>query len=121
MPPTLSDEEILKDLEFIDDTGKGNHYALKWRRVGVGFIQPVRRPHKKLPPEVKKIYDQNAGKWHNTWAHQDYYDTKEAAAIQTVRWYLKDNAKVEITKALLARDYDFIDRWLGALAEKFRI
>jgi len=116
-----TDAEILSDLELCDDTGKANHYVVKWRAVGVGFIESLRRPHKKLPAKVKEIYDQNLGKWYNTWKHQGYFDTKEAAAAEVVRLFLDRNAEHEIVQAMLRKDHGFIKRWHEELAEKFKI
>ncbi len=125
MNVTLSDAEIVNDLEFHDmslrETTEGTGYAIKWRRIGVGFIELLRRPHKKLPPTVKETYDKNVGRWSNTGHFQGYFDTKEAAAIQVVRHYLEKNSGHDIVKAMLSKDYDFIEKWNIELSQKFKI
>jgi hypothetical protein len=116
MPVDPVNIDVARDVTFVPDI-KGPALLVQWRRIAVGFIQPLNRVPKlprgvsgKLRAELRAEYKKNIGKWHTALLGGGYFDTKEEAARHVIARTIEAAQETPMIQAALREDYAEVER-----------
>lgn len=113
---SLSDDEIIKDVEFVNDI-KGPALIVHWRSVPLGFIRPL-TGNRDFDEATRKAHKEE---WYDSFWCAGFHKTRELAACEMVRRKLVEAPLSEAMLAAVREDYEFIAQWKQRLIDSIEI
>jgi hypothetical protein len=127
MPVDPASMDVARDVAFIPDI-KGPALLVKWRRILVGFIQPLNRVPKlpggaraELKAELRAEFKKYIGKWYSALLGGGYFDTKEEAARYIIARMIEAAPESPLIQAALREDYIEVERLIQEIRSRITL